>query len=1188
MKIKSLSTVSIVFMSLVLILGAHASDKTQRPPAVNNVAGTPVYTYLNINNISTVLRNDGVADIDAQEQNSGLVFPKGSRKTAAFQTGFLWGGVINGQIRVGGSSYRTGLQPGKILSPGVSEDPDLPKNRIYRVRRDVFPGGPSASLTSELLDEGGSEDGIRTRYETDWVEWPAADGAPYFDKNNNGIYEPDSGDVPGVPGADQTVWFVCNDNNSGSTANLYGAVPMGIEMQVTAWGYSQQGALGNMIFKKYLLIHKSADTVTNMYLSQWSDIDLGNSTDDYAGCDTTLSLGYVYNGVASDATYDPLPPPATGFDFFQGPVVSSPGDSAIFLGKRVQGKRNLPMTAFYYFARGDATVTDPVLGSYSEGALRFYNFFQGKIGLTGQPFTDPNTGLETPYALAGDPQTRVGWVDGQLLPAGDRRIGLASGPFTMAPGDTQEVVVAELCAGAIPGTDRLSAIGLLKFYDLQAQLAYDNFFDLPTPPPPPKVEVTELDQEILLSWTDSLASAATENSVIKGYAFEGYNVYQLPNASTTRDQISKPIATFDVVNGIGKIKDLFFDAGKGDVLTTVIQFGNDTGIRRYISIKNDEVRGGTHLINGIRYYFAVTAYNYNPSPDAVPNNLENPIAVLTVVPHTLNPGVRLSSETGGTTTVDHPGGIANAVVEVNVVDPTKLIGADYTVGWSTQPDKFTSEYHPPDSALTAGDVTMTGNYELNEAGTQLKYNVRITDVDMLTGPILAAHFHNGAIDSTGPVVRNLSFVFSTVLGKQVATATGTWTSTDAQPLTPALVQELIAGRIYVNVHTAVNPGGEIRMQLGISSYPWYLDRGTARLLSYQQNYSLDNAYAVVDGLQVKVGNLKFDAPITYFSAEQTVDVNTNDNPITLFGDGYDIFGNATGLARDNYGAGGEQTTLVDLVQDLEFRFTGVPSDPNNPLESTIASGGSIATIRSRNSGSAIARVRIPFELWEVENNRQINVTIVDRNAGGGSPWGDTGTPLWYRIRGRDYIIPIATPYDSSTAPAAIRTRTDPYATWFVFFDGGENGNESTWDTGDQFRIVYANPIVPGTDSYSFHAPDAPSYTAATAKQDAEKITVFPNPYYAVNTEELNKYQKFVTFSHLPDNATIRVFNLAGVLVRTIHKTTAGQFQRWDLANESGLPVASGVYIAYIEMPDIGTTKIVKFSIIQERQFLDRF
>ena len=134
--------------------------------------------------------------------------------------------------------------------------------------------------------------------------------------------------------------------------------------------------------------------------------------------------------------------------------VDDAADFGIFDGKVVgPGKINLPMTAFYYFARGDASVVDPTQG-VPQGSTQFYNFFQGKIGLTGASFVDPNTLQPTPFVLTGDPQTREGWIDGQLIPAGDRRIGSASGPFQMALGDTQEVVVAEICAGAIPGTDR--------------------------------------------------------------------------------------------------------------------------------------------------------------------------------------------------------------------------------------------------------------------------------------------------------------------------------------------------------------------------------------------------------------------------------------------------------------------------------------------------------------------------------------------------------------------------------------------------------------------------------------------------------------------------------------------------------------------------------------------------------------
>ena len=125
------------------------------------------------------------------------------------------------------------------------------------------------------------------------------------------------------------------------------------------------------------------------------------------------------------------------------------------------------------------------------------------------------------------------------------------------------------------------------------------------------------------------------------------------------------------------------------------------------------------------------------------------------------------------------------------------------------------------------------------------------------------------------------------------------------------------------------------------------------------------------------------------------------------------------------------------------------------------------------------------------------------------------------------------------------------------------------------------------DEFAFTTP-AVTFDATTAKADAGQITVFPNPYYGVNTEEINKYNRFVTFSHLPQEAKIRIYNLAGVQVRMIQKNSASQFERWDLANESGLPVGSGLYIVHIDMPALGSTKILKLAIVQEQQILDRF
>jgi len=143
-------------------------------------------------------------------------------------------------------------------------------------------------------------------------------------------------------------------------------------------------------------------------------------------------------------------------------------------------------------------------------------------------------------------------------------------------------------------------------------------------------------------------------------------------------------------------------------------------------------------------------------------------------------------------------------------------------------------------------------------------------------------------------------------------------------------------------------------------------------------------------------------------------------------------------------------------------------------------------------------------------------------------------------------------------------------------------------TGNVLRIVSTKPNSPAV-TYTFSTSGKNATTGADVeKQSAEKVGVYPNPYYAFNSAETNRFFKFVTFNNLPRKATLRVFNLVGHLVRTLEKDDAAQFLRWDLNNEALFPVASGMYIVHIDMPDIGVTKVLKVAIIQEQEVLDSY
>ena len=209
-----------------------------------------------------------------------------------------------------------------------------------------------------------------------------------------------------------------------------------------------------------------------LYFTQWSDPDLGTYTDDYVGSDVDLSLGYVYNGNTFDDQFFSSygsPVPAAGYDFLEGPKVDTDGDGT--------KETTLGMTSFVYFAAG-SSVSDPSTKVYV-GTLQWFNLMEGYLPRpeypTQLPFVDPLTGLAEKFVLAGDPPTGTGWIDGIILPPGDRRLVMNTGPFEMVVGDTQDVVLG-LIGGM--GGDNLSSITVLKYNDIFAQFAYDNNFSL--------------------------------------------------------------------------------------------------------------------------------------------------------------------------------------------------------------------------------------------------------------------------------------------------------------------------------------------------------------------------------------------------------------------------------------------------------------------------------------------------------------------------------------------------------------------------------------------------------------------------------------------------------------------------------------------------------------------------------------
>ncbi len=100
---------------------------------------------------------------------------------------------------------------------------------------------------------------------------------------------------------------------------------------------------------------------------------------------------------------------------------------------------------------------------------------------------------------------------------------------------------------------------------------------------------------------------------------------------------------------------------------------------------------------------------------------------------------------------------------------------------------------PPNASSGTGAVVATV-YPSTRAVT---YTATYKD---LTGPATAAHIHGPA----APGANAPPVVTATVSPSPIS---GSYT------LTPAQLDDLMAGKDYFNIHTAANPGGEIRGQM---------------------------------------------------------------------------------------------------------------------------------------------------------------------------------------------------------------------------------------------------------------------------------------------------------------------------------------------------------------------------------------
>lgn len=595
--------------------------------------------------------------------------PIGSNKNSIY-SGALWIGGFDqsNQLLVAAQTYRQ----------GGSND---------------FWGGPitkdqsgALSITDARCDEFDRfwaisrqevEDFIATGEATPNIEsWPGngdfANGelpylAPYFDANNDGVYNHEDGDYPyfkldgDYPNDPVTGQTVCNDylfgdksiwwvfNDVGNIKTETNSNPIGLEVRAQAFAFNTSNDINFMTFYKYQVINRSSNELDSTYFGVWCDPDLGNAADDYVGCDVGLGLGYCYNGDPDDdggAAYG-LNPPAVGIDFFQGPLADAgDGKDNNRDGQIDEPGEQITMSRFVYYENtngipnGNPAVTDDyyeyLSGSWLDGQAITY-------GGNGRGTGTGATTVPCEYMFPGntDPNFSTPWsmVTASIQPT-DMRFLQSAGIFTLLPGAVNYITTGVVWGRASAGGP-LASVSVIKRADDLAQRLFNNCFKVLDGPDAPEVAIRELDQKVLLSLENTrnpkvelysqfdknipgvIADQINDTTLVydtlsvdeRSYKFQGYKVYQVVNENVSISDIEDP----------AKAK-LIAQIDLADDVTKLVNFSFDNALNAYIPVqKTDVVNSGiTHnfeitqdlftlkpIVNYRSYFFMVISYASN-------------------------------------------------------------------------------------------------------------------------------------------------------------------------------------------------------------------------------------------------------------------------------------------------------------------------------------------------------------------------------------------------------------------------------------------------------------------------------------------------------------------------------------------------------------------------------------------------
>jgi hypothetical protein len=1131
---------------------------------------------ININNLDVPVNNKGIiAEVDLPDNGTTNGYYLGHE--FLFSGGFFLSGTRNGSPWANAVAAATLVED---YVPGTVESGQTdPRAQLYVLNSQDQPFSQSWQDWKDAVDLG--------------ADFYDGDGDGQYnpvDLNGNGVWDPDE-DAPDLLG-DETVWCVYNDGLPASQRRWTTISPMGIEIRQTVFGFASAGAIGNLLFVRYRIkyvgLNKPDDpeSLNDVYFGVWADPDVGE-VDGYnhnlVGCDTTRNSGYTY-------LKDPSPqdwgnqPPCFMIDFFSGPLAYIPGitfidnngdgiyntgdtplDSAIsvrgnVLGiKSYPGARNQPLSSFVEYINGDPVLNDP------DNAIQARNLILG-LSRTGEvvdpcnwSYGEVQSGtdcaqVDPRFWYSGDPVANTGWIN--TAPADIRQMS-NTGPFILKKGEEQEIVVAYVVG---QGNSPLNSITVTKQIDDGAQYIFDHNFVAPTPPPPVTAEsqsalqVGSGEDFIDLIWDTAPQFNFVDSTDAYNDHFQGYKIYAYKSNTTAptvnNESNRKLIATYTADNFIQDVyttnatggEEILYKQPDSTYQLDPDLYGSSNG-RLRIRITEDPFTG-TPLIKGKPYYFSIVGYalnwfaliykddpsqplgtvgNYLIDPLAFVGNVEN---IEKIIPVTM--GENLYTPPFPVQSSTHQEGYSDGEVGYDIVQPDNLKGDDYKITFMK--DSSSASYK-----MFWKLTNTTTNSVLADSMDQYTLGSSVT----------AGQVYEGFIPRVKPLT-------TTIGTSSYEPSANIWYS-DFDPTRGT-------GVYYVGKD--IPQGGPITLTNNTLAQSDAIHADDLRRVELRFGEN-GKAYRYLNGF-IPTTPIPSSKKSSYFYAPRiTADDTVGNGEVGKLGEGFVDVPFTAWVVDERYDIPDKQLAVgfIEMSKD----YGGQPDGIWNPTDSLLAT----------------SEVIVIFNADYDQNGGQIEYTGGNFN----------GTDVYADLI-RGFTIPADAPGVTD------QQRTIAKSKWFnaMYVVGLEKETPSTfYQNGDKLIIPMTTYPYTSADIFQFTTRSSDNLTDTEGKDLFKKVNVFPNPLYGFNPAtsytNIPSDEPFVTFSNLPRDITITIYSLSGNKLRTLttddKSSPSSPFLEWDLKNESGIRVASGLYLAIVDSPKYGQ-KILKFSIIMPQKQLQKY